>query len=150
MNEDNVRKAIAVMQRALGRVSMMEFQTVHKQFKYAEFIAKTEAELHTCGSKACFAGHLGISPEWIADGGGIDDCGVPENDNHYGASSIAQWLGVEYNTASALIMGRRSAYHERTQRLADEHCRFYGKRWGDVDADDVIAKLKMILSGELA
>lgn len=128
MNITNVDKAIAVMERARTRdsVDMTEWQIPNSQgFMY------DEEKFHACGNKACFAGHLAISPEWRSDGNSASFVGVPEepteHGRYYGASAVARWFEISPMIAWWLISGGSN---------------FYPVLFAEVKADHVIDKLK--------
>ena len=79
MNIENLSKAIAVMTRA-GAIDMDSWQS-NVGVATSGKLKKTEKEIHTCGTTACFAGWIGVSPEWAADGGTITRSGEPFLDN---------------------------------------------------------------------
>lgn len=145
MNEANVKVAIAIMERARGKVDMTCWQG-------SAVPAATEADLHACGNTACFAGWIAVSPEFHASGGFSDeDTGEPRVQNAEGfymggVYSIADWLGVDAGIAYSLVHGRCEP--ECEENVLFSH--FYNKPWVDVNADDVIAKLQLILAGELS
>lgn len=152
-NIANIDTAIAIMKRAAkhNRIDMRSWQT--RQNRNSN-IATTEAELHACGNTACFAGYVAVSPEWKAAGGTIGGSGTPllllwpDISSHYaiGKSAIAAWLGIRQRLAESLVCGD-------TYLMKDiinyQHSSFYDKPWKEVTAEDVIAKLELIKSGEL-
>ncbi len=152
MNIENIDKAIAVMERAKVQKSldMVNWQSV----SYEHQVVNSEAELHACGNKACFAGHIAISPEWIEAGGNMTHMGEPwmstpwyQDAPYYDRNaemSISYWLGISRHLALNLIFGDVSATDG-----GDSYSNFYEKRWSDVEAQDVIDKLLLIRSGEL-
>lgn len=97
INLERLEQAIAVMKRA-GKVNMGSWQTGE--------VRETEAELHECGTAACFAGWLAVSPEFQAADGGLDTKGapgMPAFNKHHGGGAVAEWLEVEHEEARMLI-----------------------------------------------
>jgi hypothetical protein len=139
MNKQNVLKAITIMERAKahGSVCMTDWQSGGVMDTQ-----QTEQGLHACGNTACFAGHIAISPEWKIDGGIIGRFGEPSMNGSSPTKCIAEWLDVDRRIATSLIYGDLCA--------ASKESSFYGKPWADVNADDVLNKLQMILTGDLS
>ena len=141
-NEKNVQDAINVMERA-RKFDLSTWQ------EGADFYAiTTEAELNSCGMAACFGGYIAVSPEFKAAGGEVSRfSGRPiicANDFTVGGhEAIAVYLGINDTLAAKLTActtyedGENDGYN------------FYGKSIKDVTKEDVIEKLKLILSGEL-
>lgn len=122
-----IDKAIAIMQRADDKIWMLNFQTLDKhKISYCT----TEKSLHSCGNRACFAGYIAISPEFIEDGGSIGYCGYPIFNGAEYENAIAEWLGISGYYSTALIY--------------DENDDFYKKEFEDITSEDVILKLKDI------
>ncbi|WP_273455158.1 hypothetical protein [Nevskia ramosa] len=101
INQEAVRQAIAIMQRAVDReapFNMQSWQAVPVGAPDTD-VCKTEFEAHQCGMVACFGGWVALSPEWQAIGGTIDGTGGPllqrGDDVLFGAEAIAEWLGIE-------------------------------------------------------
>jgi hypothetical protein len=92
----NIDKAIAIMKRA-GKVDMGAWQSGNE--------AKTEADAHECGTVACFAGWVALSPEFQADGGGVGWYGEPILGEHSCELAIGKWLDIEINIAFGLCCG---------------------------------------------
>ncbi len=130
-NKKNVQDAINIMERA-GKVDMYDWQNIHEGVS-----ASTEEELHTCGTAACFAGWVAVSPEFKAFGGRVCKVGAPLGPTgSYGEVAIGEYLGIDRKLAEKLT-------------FIDGGYELYGKRVEDVTKEDVIEKLKLILSGEL-
>lgn len=112
MNRQHVEDAIAIMERVKAGghpVQMEAWQTV----KPGQTVGRTEEELHTCGTAACFAGWVAVSPEFQAAGGGVALDGAPRSSGTpAGAPSIARWLDIYYGDAQALcaISGTATVY----------------------------------------
>lgn len=93
MNIENVNKAISVMERVKARgdkVDMSDWQ--NSEFGFGD----SEQDLHTCGTAACFAGWLAVSPEWAADGGSVTLSGAPKMGGYFllPMAAVAAWLGI--------------------------------------------------------
>lgn len=130
MNKENVRKAIAIMKRA-GKVKM-EYWQGQEDVR----IVTTEEEVHTCGNGACFAGWVAVSPEFQADGGGVDDdIGCPVLKGNKGSLAIAEWLDIPLDLAYRFVSGSEDFYAPIP--------------FEDVQAPPVIEKLELLLQGEL-
>lgn len=146
MNIENIKKAIAIMERAKerGSLCMLTWRAVDPSLTALQranyTCARTEEQFHACGNTACFAGHLAIAPEWIKDGGGCEYNGMPKftvtkgdfvDYVLYAEHSVAHWLGIDVLIASNLI------HHKG---IHDNHP-VYKTNWGRVKADHVIAAL---------
>lgn len=98
MNIDNMNKAIAIMTRA-GKINMDNWQ-------YGS-VQKSEEDIHVCGTAACFAGWVGVSPEWAADGGILTNNGEPLFGTRPGfpsaEKSLSEWLGLHTSLIEMLI-----------------------------------------------
>ena len=146
MNIQNIKKAIAIMERAQGKVSMLQWQSSPQG---GQRLGIYEAELHACGNVACFAGWIAVSPEFQADGGGANPfCGFPVFQTERGffveEEAIEKWLDIPYEFAESLVHGNR----EESRSSSTDFCNFYGKPWRDVNNTDVIEKLKTLLESE--
>lgn len=130
MNIENIDKAIAIMRRA-GRVDMHSFQS-------GDEILRSEEELHLCGTAACFAGWVAVSPEFHADGGGMDGSG-PCYKGRLDEEAIAGWLEIPLSLADGLVFPTRRIYPRMSIEAA----------WEEVTAADVINALERIKAGEL-
>jgi len=99
MNKVNVQKAIDIMKRA-GKIDMRVWQGLNLE------LCETEEDLHSCGTAACLAGWIAVSPDWKSDGG--DRCwnGSPLIDANGrtidGVEAIAYWLDIPVLDASKL------------------------------------------------
>lgn len=134
MNRANIEKAISIMRRADRAVYMPEWQ---EGVVFGVEPAMTEAQLHACGNRACFAGHVAVSPEFQADGGKLSRLGVPMFNGRTGSRAIAQWLGIDSDEAEGLVDGY---YGDEAEDA------YYGKPLAAVTAEDVIDKLEQLLS----
>lgn len=90
INQERLEQAIAIMKRA-GAVDMSTWQGGDEGGCVA-----TEAELHSCGNSACFAGWVAIAPEFKKVGGKhLSDSGAPIFDGYVGYYAISEWLKAE-------------------------------------------------------
>lgn len=146
LNEANVAHAISIMRRAAGMVLMTNFQTTPDGLEEEEALLE-EAHLHNCGNKACFAGWVGVSDEFRESGGYVSENGIPVLEDpltrivYKAEGAIAKWLGISDELAQQMVYpdyGRCMGYHQ-----------LYGKRFIDVDHEDVIAVLERIQKREL-
>ena len=104
MNLERLNQAIAIMERA-GLVNMNFWQRGK--------VSKTEAELHSCGNSACFAGWVAVSPEFKEVGGVTHPVlGAPILSTRSGYLAIVAWLEVEdekqKDTLELLVAGEGS------------------------------------------
>lgn len=144
MNLENINHAINIMKRAgvIDSLRMIDWQSqFDEQVGSPKF---TEHELHICGNKACFAGHIAVSPEFIEAGGTADRwCGSPCYSGKGGAGAVALWLGISKELADSLVYGDLDDSEDVG------YSPFYNCAWGKVTAPMVIEKLELIKSGEL-
>jgi hypothetical protein len=140
MNLTNVNKAIAIMERAQEHdsVYMCNWQ------KGDGALVCNEEALHSCGNVACFAGHIAVSPEFIANGGTCNSAGTPIYRGEGGATAIAEWLGISSGLAADLVYGDTDDDPE-----LGTYSDFYEKVWREVNAADVLEKLHLIKNGQL-
>ena len=102
INKERLEQAIAVMQRA-GKVSMGTWQGGNTLE-----CATDEEGLHQCGSTACFAGWVAVSPEFQAAGGRVGTSGWPCFDLCTGHDAINRWLetrGFKAEVIELLVLG---------------------------------------------
>ena len=142
MNRTNILAAIAIMERAKDANSLfMPYWQSSPDSKWRKHPAFDETELHACGNKACFAGHIAVSPEFHASGGYCTEDGEPLLRGMSPVQSIAVWLDIPYALASDFIFG--DLIHPDGNSY---YSRFYDKIWRNVTPDDVIAKLQSLLN----
>lgn len=128
MNEERIHQCIAMMKGAKN-LNMCYFQQ-------GERIAKSTRQLHACGNTACFAGYLAIAPFFKAAGGDqLPNSGIPLFNNRSGVCAVAEFLDISSDLADKLVFGNNLFYYP----VDFEH----------VKPEHVIAKLQMILDGEL-
>ena len=110
MNIDNINTAISIMERA-GKINMATFQETNAERDYSVYT--TEKELHNCGTAACFAGWVAVSPEWHNFGGIVDEGGEPviPGFNNIGYSCIAKWLDIHDELAKFLMQLNTDMLH---------------------------------------
>lgn len=97
MRLDRLEQAIAVMKRA-GKVDMGSWQGC------GAGIQRTEAELHTCGNTACFAGWLAVSPEFQEAGGKVGPVsGTPTFKGETGTQAVIEWLEAVDEQSSDIL-----------------------------------------------
>lgn len=103
VNIKNVGSAIAIMTRVKARsdkFSMVDWQNVEEP---SSVVCRNEKELHACGTGACFAGWVAVSPEWAAYGGKVHpDTGAPVLGTFMPEGAIARWLGIHHIEAEQL------------------------------------------------
>lgn len=90
INKERLEQAINIMKRA-GTIDMTTWQGGDEVG-----CAATEAELHSCGNSACFAGWVAIAPEFKKVGGKhLSNSGAPIFDGYTGYYAISEWLEAE-------------------------------------------------------
>lgn len=147
MRTQNILASIEIMKRAeaANSLSMFKWQTV-QPFDNPAPTVTTEAELHQCGNKACFAGHIAVSPEFKADGGSCVSRGSPAYRNEDGwvvneaESAIGRWLGVDNDVAWLLIYNISIGIDKNDLRHP-----VYGVHWKDVQPKHIITALKELM-----
>ncbi len=110
MNKVNIKKAIAIMERAKMHEKSFYMCLWQEGSSHSE-IAETEETLHTCGYTACFGGWVALSPEFHEDGGWLGECGEPCFKDEEDQYAIQAWLDIDQNTAANLcwVGGNRDA-----------------------------------------
>ena len=94
MNLERLQQAINLMKRA-GKVYMGTWQ-----YNYPAYT--DEKTLHNCGTPACFAGWLAVSPEFQEAGGTVHPSGSPKFNGYTGAEAIIRWMGA--TAVDALVL----------------------------------------------
>lgn len=141
MNKERVMAAIELMKRA-ENLNMCDYQMPAMFESYVDSVE----ELHKCGNTACFAGYLAISEEFKKAGGGRSQViASPYYEGLYGSGAVALYLGISEELAESLVFG--DLQEHQSHKYAESA--FYGTFWSNVKPADVIAKLEMILRGEL-
>lgn len=148
INTVAVTQAIQIMERVIDRgseVIMANWQTPFLEdgtqgVAQEDLLCTDEMEMHNCGTAACFAGWVAVSPEWKRIGGSIDPSGGPllrhKGQELFGSEAIAAWLNIPQHQAELLTC----ISAECTGRTA-----YYGKPLYFISASDVIGKLKEML-----
>lgn len=99
INLERLELAINVMKRA-GKVDMRTWQSGK--------VKSSESRIHACGTAACFAGWLAISPEFLNSGGWMSPLtGAPAFGGRLGAPAVIQWLeakGLKAEILNLLII----------------------------------------------
>ena len=120
MNIENLNKAIAVMTRA-GKIDMGRWQNttvgISSTENETDTVKETEEEIHSCGTAACFAGWIGVSPEWKEFGGVIDGDGEPVLGKLSACKALSLWLDLPEFFIEMLMFAT------------------YGQIYGDMDED---------------
>jgi hypothetical protein len=100
-------------------------------------------ELHACGNRACFLGHLSLTVMWQQVFGLPSPLGEPAGGHALSAPEmIMSYLMIPYEDAYGLIYGNIGI--NQFGRTGWSH--YYNRSWGDVRPEDVIAKLKELRS----
>lgn len=106
MNRTNVQHAINIMQRVIDNKREFKMSAWQEPrygiFGVRRWPAQDEETLHKCGTAACFAGWVAVSPEFQKDGGKVGVVGEPEIDRYQYDRAIAAWLDIPHETAAAL------------------------------------------------
>lgn len=137
MNKENVEIAINVMKRVKSRGGNLKMVAWQKSI---EVLHTEDALINKCGTACCFAGWLGVSPEFKEKGGFVyAKNATPSYEGSFGSGAIANFLDVNLHTACLL-----------TFTSGNGSFSFYGvESVNDVTFDMVIEKLELILKGEL-
>lgn len=148
MNRENVEYCISLMENAKN-LCMQDYYIGNND-------CNTIEELHACNNTACFMGYVGLSEKFKEDGGDVFHPNIPiltidgeEYDGHY---ALAKWLDIDVDLAHQFVMGVRDENfcYYRMYTDPNRYSPFYAKPWDDVKPQDVIEKLKLLLSGELS
>lgn len=149
MNVDNIKYAIEVMEKAenlyMGDFQCEgEFDDNWEDYREADTIEK----LHACGNRACFIGYLCLTDVWkkfFSDIGAVISYETDGTvcfrglDNSDTTESLSTFLDIHPNLADALVFGKDLSGDD-----------FYPVMFQNVKPEHVIAKLELILSGELS
>lgn len=133
MRKEHVEALKKVMQTATN-LNMEEFQE-RRDRGYCRSIE----DLHSCGNTACVAGYMALMPEFVADGGGMDDRGSPEyiDSSESEDFALARFLGISEDLADSIVFGD------------DELVFNVRKDFKDWTPKEIISILDQILSGKL-
>lgn len=134
---DRVQMAISVMQRAQEHEHPLDMQ--FWQNPTYPNLCHSEEELYDCGTPACFAGTLAVSPEWREGGGKIGTWGMPVFDGWLAERAIQEWLGISFKQAANLCATSLES------GVPPGFSSFYGKQIEDITHQDVIGKLQALL-----
>lgn len=175
MNIERLNQAIAVMERTTDEKVDMSFWQIIDPDASIRLPASTESSFHACGNKACFAGHIAISPEWrsssvIGEEYTRDEDGAPmiaywqggrrPARERTGSVAIATWLNTQQLTADLLCYKTSPAVQSFTSEWFDLGHRdrvektihpVYGAVWHEVTRTMVInALIRLRDGGEIA
>ena len=159
INLERLNQAIAIMKRA-GVIDMTTWQG-----GVEVGCATTEAELHSCGNSACFAGWVAIAPEFKKVGGKhLSNSGAPIFDGYTGYYAIAEWLEAEgelhNEVIELLVTGEGAVLDSTIQWLESKDIQIVTNKqepgrlytyvhlngWRNYKADDVIKILEALKS----
>ncbi len=138
MNLKRLEILIGIMERVQkknGHLNLSTWQAV----KNCSFnIAHTERELHRCGTAACVAGWLAVSPEFKEVGGRPGYIGMPLLHEKSGAEAVAEYLGCTEQLA------------QKITAIGKDACQitWYGPQLRNVKMHHVIKKLKKLYKKE--
>lgn len=139
MNIENINKTIAIMERAKERDSV--YMETFQGMSDGDEVVYTEADMHACGNKACLAGHIAVSPEWLSEpGNSADECGAPET-RTFGTNvslSITDWWGLNPKEDTDLTIDY-FIYGNRVNSI-----NIYGIPWREIKAEHVIRELTLL------
>lgn len=150
MNIENIKKTITIMERAKLRDDI-RMETWQSNVGAGGDKVSNEAELHACGNKACLAGYIGLSPEWIEAGGETHSSGEPyfpflPTNKWDAAPALAHWWGLPSKLTELFVL----PYCAEGLGMGGDHL-LYGKHWTDIRVDDVLRILNELLDiGEVA
>lgn len=135
MNLTNLDTAIKLMEAAHQKDTLdMEFW---QNRVGSAFLAYNIEDLHSCGNKACFAGHIAISQEWSDWDGRIFENGQPFTIRNgkiiETSAALADWLGVPELIVTMLVY----SFTHPGETLHP----VYGELWNKVKASHVITAL---------
>lgn len=109
MNKENVQKAIAILDRVpKDKLDMTHWQARNGLIPYKKALTNEKGLLSDCGTTACLAGWVAVSPEFQESGGSADKRdGRPVIEAESGEvlediDAIAYWFGIDTDSASVL------------------------------------------------
>lgn len=153
MNKERLELAINVMKRA-GKVDMRTWQSGK--------VKSSESRIHACGTAACFAGWLAISPEFRNSGGWMSPLsGAPAYGEILGAPAVIGWLEAEELKAEVVellvdgsarildstvdwLRGKNISVAVGKQELDSKYSYAALVYWGEYKAPDVIKILEIL------
>lgn len=139
LRRQRVQHCIELMENAKINDNLyMQFFQSKWDNTQAESIADNNESLHSCGNKACFAGHLAISEYFQKSGGTINHYGMPVYDGFEGHHAVARWLMISFSHAKQFVLADEGTGGNQIST-------FYNELWKDVTPDHVIEKLKELL-----
>jgi hypothetical protein len=112
VNRVNVQKALDIMRRV--DENQREFDL--RVFANTPVYPKTEETAEACGTACCFSGWVNLSPEWRKQRGIDEKSSAALYEHHKAlneagpAASMAEWLGIDIETAMGLIYNRNKFY----------------------------------------
>lgn len=146
---DNVRAAIALLERVKARGDRLMMRTWQKTLTDPEKLAlrsdpiipglvTNEEDAHTCGSACCFAGWVAVSQHFRDQGGSMSQIsGGPIFAYRHNEYAIAEYLGIPDNHAAKLVAYTDLATTWQTFYEVDNH--------DEITIDMVIQRLQELL-----
>ena len=120
MNTDNVLLAIEVMGRVVRQQYEFDIGTwVGTDSDYS--FPTTEQEASECGTAACFAGWIALSPEGREAGMHLSKGGTPGHGNDYGVFSVVSFLDIPFVEAKHLAHGNKAVYGVPRSEITAQH-----------------------------
>lgn len=140
MNKRNIKKAIAVMERA----ALTDSVKMHYlwQWNMGDDLSNTEEELVQDNSFACFGGYIAISKEWNASPfRSFDRIGRPFTRTIFGVTegvyALLSWLGISAKLMDAL-MSHPSEFYGKPHPL-------FGVLKDEIRAKHYVQELKLLV-----
>lgn len=137
MNVKNLRKSIEILKRSSDFLNMCYFQSYDGE--HMENCVFSEKEAHECGTSACLAGWIALSPEWQKDGGRVAESGLPILGTLTAEEALAKWWGVEITLARDIIYPHPALFPSLRANCT----------WSGIQADEVIEVLEKVIDGRI-
>jgi len=162
MNLQNLNTLITIMERARGKNSVympLHQATNHYRLIVREEIPKSEAEFYARKFKADLLGHVALSPEWAAAGGGMDLMGMPEMPGteegrqvvYPAVQAMENWLKLTNPTVAAIFYGFEIDFGDECKWIDKKTYTYSQKEWNKITAEDILRVLYELRdNGEIA
>ncbi|MDI1362545.1 hypothetical protein [Methylotenera sp.] len=152
MNINKLKTLIAIMtrveteQRAFN-INLWQQMAITDDDGYKPH--RTEQEVSDCGTSCCVAGWLGVSPEFIAEGGDVTNSGSPRmvNATVYETGAGAMAVFLESNEAIAnQICGFEWHENENCYYFPETNTFYFGTHTTDITPTTVVKRLTELLA----
>lgn len=96
LNRRRLKVLIKIQRRVVDEDKKFDIRSWQWQAPSRMIAVVTEKKLHACGTAACFAGYVALSPEWKRAGGRINlSSGAPILNYRGGQDALSEYLSLD-------------------------------------------------------